>query len=191
MKLSWSHRLFLKVNAQVGKRYWLDACMIFCAKQLIFVLAATVVVVDVFGYYAVRIPPAQGRILAWSPFVAVSACIAIVLSWILGFLWKHRRPIVELPEIKEIVKPLGTWKSFPSDHTILAFIFAFALWFMVGWNEFSAVVSVFGFIAATLVAMSRVYVGVHYPRDVLGGCIIGAWFGYYFVRIGSAILSFF
>ncbi|MCE7857493.1 MAG: phosphatase PAP2 family protein [Ignavibacteria bacterium CHB3] len=35
-------------------------------------------------------------------------------------------------------------------------------------------------IVATLVSMSRIYLGVHYPSDVVGGALIGAGFGYLF-----------
>jgi undecaprenyl-diphosphatase len=34
------------------------------------------------------------------------------------------------------------------------------------------------FITATLIALSRVYLGVHYPSDILGGAIIGSAIGY-------------
>jgi undecaprenyl-diphosphatase len=36
------------------------------------------------------------------------------------------------------------------------------------------------FISASLVALSRVYIGVHYPSDILGGAVIGSAFGYIF-----------
>jgi undecaprenyl-diphosphatase len=36
------------------------------------------------------------------------------------------------------------------------------------------------FITASLVSLSRVYLGLHYPSDILGGAIIGVLFGYIF-----------
>jgi undecaprenyl-diphosphatase len=36
------------------------------------------------------------------------------------------------------------------------------------------------FIIASLIAFSRVYLGVHYPFDIVGGAIIGMLFGYLF-----------
>ena len=35
-------------------------------------------------------------------------------------------------------------------------------------------------VVATLISLSRIYLGVHYPSDVVGGAIIGAAFGYLF-----------
>jgi undecaprenyl-diphosphatase len=66
--------------------------------------------------------------------------------------------------------------SFPSGHAVASFAIAVALawavrktehawfgWVIVGW--------------ASLVAFSRVYVGVHFPSDVIGGAAIGTVFG--------------
>lgn len=62
--------------------------------------------------------------------------------------------------------------SFPSGHTVTSFAMAFALllalkgtrWSWVGWSTL---------VWASLVGYSRMYVGVHWPSDVLGGVVIG------------------
>ncbi len=62
----------------------------------------------------------------------------------------------------------GPGKSFPSSHavnnfavaTVFAFYFRRWIWAFFGW--------------ASLVALSRPAVGVHYPSDILGGAAIGA-----------------
>jgi len=63
--------------------------------------------------------------------------------------------------------------SFPSGHTSSSFAFAFAILPAVDikWLKVTSVA------AATLMGLSRLYVGVHYPSDVLGGAVIGALCG--------------
>ncbi|MFN3270637.1 MAG: phosphatase PAP2 family protein, partial [Candidatus Kapaibacteriota bacterium] len=42
---------------------------------------------------------------------------------------------------------------------------------------------------ATLIAISRVYVGVHYPSDVVGGAILGTLVGLLFVYIHRNLIQ--
>ncbi len=59
--------------------------------------------------------------------------------------------------------------SFPSGHTCAAFAFATALCIVLPqrWAKATAM------IAAALMGFSRLYVGVHFPSDVLAGAVIG------------------
>lgn len=64
--------------------------------------------------------------------------------------------------------------SFPSGHTTCAFAFAGAVWRTAPerWMRWVALA------AAVLMGFSRLYVGVHYPSDVLAGVLVGlfaAW----------------
>ncbi len=92
---------------------------------------------------------------------------------ILKHLVSRVRPWVSFPALVPLVvekDPL----SFPSGHTSAAF--AFALAFVRSWPRdwrHSKAVKAGVVILATLMALSRLYVGVHYPTDVLGGFVIG------------------
>jgi undecaprenyl-diphosphatase len=77
----------------------------------------------------------------------------------------------------DVKKPQNRGKSFPSSHAANCFALAtviFVFYRRRGW---------IAFLLAALVAFSRMYVGVHWPVDVLAGCLIGILCG-----LGSVFL---
>lgn len=89
------------------------------------------------------------------------------------------------PEVIDRMKP--TSLSFPSGHTSSAFTFAMAIT-MVLKNKWAAIGS---FVFAFLMGVSRIYVGVHYPTDVIMGAVVGilyAVIGYFiFSKLYEAV----
>lgn len=113
------------------------------------------------------------------PWILVSFCLS-GLCVILTKEWINRpRPLLDLgPLIKSgevyihIVGPPLRAHSFPSGHAQTAFCVATYLSFL--FRRFSLIL--LGL--ACLVALSRIYVGAHYPLDVIAGAAIGAIFSY-------------
>jgi len=64
-------------------------------------------------------------------------------------------------------------KSFPSGHTTAAFAFSTAI-FLIGDKRISWTAFLFGI----LMGISRIYLVVHYPSDVIGGIVVGTAAGF-------------
>jgi len=103
---------------------------------------------------------------------------ALLLAALWGILYarglKHlvdalRPPAVLPPELLQVTGPRLRSHSFPSGHTVTAFVFAGVLFaFARHAGERLALL-----LGATLVGLSRVALGVHWPQDVLAGAFGG------------------
>ena len=97
------------------------------------------------------------------PLVLVSDQLS---SSVIKHLVGRLRPCVTLPDVRLLV-PCGSGLSFPSSHAVNSFAAAGLFsYFCRKWTWAF-------FTYAFLEALSRPYVGVHYPSDVLGGAAIG------------------
>lgn len=98
--------------------------------------------------------------------VAATILIAEGVSGALkGWIDRDRPPLHD-PSPEPLVQ-LPATHSFPSGHATVAFACATALAFAVPRLRLPL------FVLAALIAFSRVYVGVHYPLDVLAGALLG------------------
>ncbi|MFE7425350.1 phosphatase PAP2 family protein [Streptomyces sp. NPDC057545] len=107
---------------------------------------------------------------------ALCAPLAVVAAFVVNDLVKslfhEQRPCRTLHVVTvEACPPLGDW-SFPSNHAAIAAAAATAIWLTD--RRLGAIAVP----AALLMAASRVWIGVHYPHDVLIGLVTGglvAW----------------
>ena len=93
------------------------------------------------------------------------------------------RPFVVNEAITPLITDVSPYRSFPSGHSGGSFAAMFALYKWVPKK-----IGIPAIVLAALVALSRLYVGVHYPTDILAGCVVGfmcsVW-AYYLVRFVS------
>jgi len=131
---------------------------IFASKYLIFILAVFIGMLG-FGKHR-RKDRAYVYTAAWSALIAVGS------SFILGLILKRPRPFI-LASVTARIEPPFTQYSLPSSHSAVAFAAASSIALAHPW--FGLV----GLIIASLIAIARVAVGVHFPTDVLAGAALG------------------
>ncbi|MBE6679797.1 MAG: phosphatase PAP2 family protein [Ruminococcaceae bacterium] len=78
------------------------------------------------------------------------------------------RPYEVIEGLTSLIGPQSDF-SFPSGHTAASFAFATVI-LLTAPKKYSIPTLVMAF----LIAFSRIYLGVHYPTDILGGIVIGA-----------------
>ncbi len=111
------------------------------------------------------------RMAAFRVLVAV-LCAYAVVDGVLKRVVDRDRPFVQHAEVRLIDQRPDT-SSFPSGHAASAFAGALAT------SRLFPVARIVWWPLAILIAVSRVYVGAHWPTDVVAGAVIGfavAWF---------------
>ena len=98
----------------------------------------------------------------------VSILIERLLYFVLKNTCKRNRPPAALPGFKAFIVPADQF-SFPSGHTSAAFLFATLL--ALAFPE----LTILAFAWSSLVACSRVLLGVHFPSDTLVGASMGVF----------------
>jgi len=147
--------VFKNINRFAGKSKLLDAFEIFCAGQLIYLMVLGLFVSAVFFH--------SRGMFAYS--LLSGLCAAFVFNKIVYLFYKEQRP-AELKGTNVLIS-VPKNPSFPSRHASFLFGISFYLFF------YSAPLAVFFIICSCLVAVARVFCGVHWFRDILGGVVSG------------------
>jgi undecaprenyl-diphosphatase len=157
-----NYEIFSLVNGLAGRSGPLDALMVVAAEYLIFVLVAAGAAVTLL----------RARQDGWWPTgawrigqVALTLLVGFALSVVIRLFGLSQRPF-ETHEVHMLVGH-APGVSLPSDHSTASFAVAIAVWFFVSakWGPYFMGV-------AALIAISRVFVGVHYPADITAGALV-------------------
>jgi len=167
LSLIWSSgqrldtRLFLFLNLRVYPA-WLDNWM-WLATQLGNMLTAfaAALVFSLLGEHRLAVEIVSGTLTLW------------LLVEIIKALSDRERPFLTLDNARVI-----GWRekgdSFPSGHTSQIF---FLMTLFANHLQMGMWASLALFAVAALVGFTRVYVGAHYPRDVIAGLVLGSVWG--------------
>src|SRR5919204_6062337 len=101
-------------------------------------------------------------------FATASAALALLLNQPISHLVDRTRPYLAHPAHAHLLIARSHDPSFPSDHATGGFALALGVWAYDRW--LGTILLVLG----AILSFARVYVGTHYPGDVVGGALIGA-----------------
>jgi undecaprenyl-diphosphatase len=157
---SLNHTLFLWINAAADPSpttVWLAMAF---AEYAIWLAPLALVAGWLWGQPATRRQAFQ---------TGIAAAVALLINAGFGLLWYHPRPFAIglgtnlLPHVAD--------SSFPSDHLTALWTVAFSLM----WNARLRRVGVLLALLGLPMAWARIYLGVHYPFDMLGAAAVSAF----------------
>lgn len=169
---------FLRMNADLNTPQWKIGAATFLADYLIYLIPLVLIGMWCWGKQVQR-------------SLALKAClvtlVALGMNQIIILLWPHPRPfMVGLGHsfMAHVPDP-----SFPSDHATvfsaigLTLVFSFVR-SLIGWTVLAA---------GAIVAWARVFLGVHFPLDMVGAvmvvCLVWAGMQPVWARVGNAITA--
>jgi undecaprenyl-diphosphatase len=191
-----NYTLFQAINVQAGEHSWLDTLMIFCANWLIFCWPLVLLVLwgKPFPWRKYPVPSGEEVIVRERRAVVLWIAIACLLAYAFNLLIEQfvfePRPFVT-HKVHLLIQHAAD-SSFPSDHTAWSFavlgmlVFALLPIVLAVWRKrgnrdalhpmvffWPLLLTALTFVIACSIGFARIFVGVHYPGDVLGGAVDG------------------
>lgn len=169
--MNLDYYLFQQINGFAGRWPWLDWLGIFAASYLQYIVVAGFLLFLFWG------KSKEGLVKKY--YLAGAAIGAIIfsraiLTEIIRWVWFRPRPFID-HAVNSLIAHANTG-SFPSGHA--AFFFALATVVYL----YNKKLGIWFYFFSVPMVISRVFVGVHYPSDILAGALIGifcGWLVYY------------
>ncbi len=146
--------IFNLINQFAGRWPGLDGLAIFFAKYSGYVL-----VVFLFILFC-----RKWKIIAQASIAAILS--RLVIANIIRWIFPRVRPFVE-NHITPLISQSASEPSFPSGHAAFYFALAAVVYF------YNKKIGILFFAVSFLMSIARVFVGVHWPSDILAGTLIG------------------
>ncbi len=153
--------LFYLINGFTGRYLWLDMFGIFLAQYLAYLLAGVLIVFlfkDWKKYWQMVFE--AGAAALFGRYVIVE---------IIRFLHDRTRPFVY--EKTHILLTHSASSAFPSGHATAFFAISTIVYL---YNKKAGIIF---FIASFLMGIGRIFTGLHWPLDILGGIVVGVLSG--------------
>ncbi|MGB2951971.1 MAG: phosphatase PAP2 family protein [Gaiellaceae bacterium] len=171
------YRVYHAINQFVYHHAWLGRGLNALEKW-----AVPVIAVATFGLWLLARPGGTRKWKVVSACALGSAGLALLVNQVIGKIWHRERPFVTHPTA-HVWGSRSHDASFPSDHASAAFGIAFAVFLFD-----RAVGSIF-LAAAAVIGAGRVFIGAHYPLDVVAGCLVGLASALLLVRVARPLID--
>jgi len=162
--------LFQFINQFAGKYVFLDNTAIFFARYFEYFL-----ILVLFLFLAKNLKKYWPMVVQ-SFLAAILARLGIVnfIRW----LWQRPRPFVA-NHINLLFSYNPAEPSFPSGHAAFYFAIATIVYF------YNKKAGLGFFLASFLISISRVFVGIHWPADIMAGALVGIFSGWLIIKIAK------
>lgn len=164
--MSFDYQLFQIINNLAGHYKWLDDLGIFIAAYSQYFLGGGIILWMLF----------KDRVDLWKnlKITAYFFATAFVSRFIFGEILKRAINRPRPFDIHSVTQLISEDKglSFPSGHMSFFFAFSTAVYL---YNKKAGIIC---YAVSVLMGLARIYTGVHYPLDILGGMALGALVGW-------------
>ena len=171
------YRIYHGINQFVFDHDWLGRAL-----SVLQTWAVPVLAIATFGLWLLARPGGPRKWKLASASALASAALALLIAQVIGKIWPRERPFAAHPDA-HVWGSRSHDPSFPSDHASAAFGIAFAVFL------FDRVVGSIFIAAATFISVGRVFVGAHYPADVLAGALVGLGAALLVVRVAGPVIE--
>jgi membrane-associated phospholipid phosphatase len=180
--LHWDYQLMILCNRTLVHP-WMDAVALLFRESIFHIPLYVFIILISFQYFG-------KKAIYWvlCGFALVGIC-DLVSSHLIKDFFDRPRPCRDpfmAFQIRFLARYCGANGSFTSSHAFNHF--AFATYVYSSFRKFSPKYA-YMFLWAGIIAYSQVYVGVHYPSDILAGGILGIVFGWMGARITLQAVS--
>lgn len=152
------YRIFKRINKYAGRYQHLDTLVINFSQKVRYLFLFILIIMLFRNKSHKKI----------TLFTIISIGLSFVLNKLITLFYFKPRPFLNL--WVHLLPPFPSKKSssFPSKHTTLAFAAATSVFF------YKRFLGSMMYLAAILTGFSRIWMGQHYPLDILGSSILGS-----------------
>lgn len=169
-----NYGIFQWINDLAGRYALLDKGMIFITDSVPYVVIAFMLFL---WFTANKEKRTEKQYTAF--YIVFTVILGLSLNALIHLFYYHARPFITY-DVHQLV-PHADDSSFVSDHSVLVFALAWTLLLRKDSWKYPVL------IWAILVGISRIFVGVHYPADVIGGALLSLGAGFVIIKFSNIL----